>query len=92
MFRTWSETLVDALGIAKPKYEAEIRAYEEMKHEHQQNQHEVQQLYATWKPPLETTMSQYQPPSQPPIMTSPSIPGMVPPPPSSVLNPALGGD
>lgn len=88
MFRNMSETLVDALGIAQPKYEAQICAYEEMKQEEQQRQNEIRQMYAGWTPnvpPPPQIPSNYFPNNQP-VISYDNINPSPPPPISSFAN------
>ncbi|KAF7495904.1 hypothetical protein SSS_00496 [Sarcoptes scabiei] len=59
IFRELSESLVDALGIANPKYAAEIKAYEEMQKSEEEHHREIDRQYATWKP---NESYQFQPP------------------------------
>ena len=70
MFRNISETLVDALGIAQPKYQQELQAYEEMKQEEQRREAEREQLYAGWKPNVPSSLP--LPPQIPPSYLPPS--------------------
>lgn len=97
MFRNLSETLVDALGIARPKYEAEINAYTEMKQEEQQHQAEIQQMYGTWRPtndpsnafnqqPIISMNSEIIPQVPSNIQPTPTTPTLPPPPPPSNVN------
>ncbi|KAH7641613.1 hypothetical protein DERF_001514 [Dermatophagoides farinae] len=92
MFRNISETLVDALGIARPKYEEEIRAYEEMKQEEQQRQEEIRQLYAGWKPnmppvpPPPQIPSNYFPNNQPCMSSDNISPPPISPPMNTISN------
>ena len=70
MFRNISETLVDALGIAQPKYQQELQAYEEMKQEEQRREAEREQLYAGWKPNVPSSLP--LPPQIPPSYLPPN--------------------
>lgn len=48
--RYFGDSFADALGITTPKYEYEIRMYNEMVEQAQKEKKEIEEQYATWKP------------------------------------------
>ena len=62
-FRTFGESLVDILGITKPKYEYELNLARQMQEEDLQRQQKIDQLYSSWQSPSSSQVQMPGPPS-----------------------------
>lgn len=49
-FRTLGESVVDVLGINRPRYEYEVNMYKQMQEQEKQRNQKLDQLYSTWQP------------------------------------------